>query len=219
MAFTIADIRDRILAKLNDPNQDEFTDDILLPHAKEAADELQTTLELNGILVLEKKSAAIVVPIGTTQMGILLPTDMLEPQILKERLSGSTDMYQDMIPRQWEPEILPTDSLRYWTYREQDIFFVGATTDRQVHIHYIKRLINLVSVNTPIPVNNAEQFMVNRTAALAADFQGENETRAMKLNKDADDNIEQLIGIGIKNKQGTRTRRRPFQLVGTRRWT
>lgn len=218
MAFSIADIRDRILAKLNDPNQDEFTDDALLPHAKEAADELQTTLELNGILVLEKKSAAIIVPIGTTQMGTLLPVDMLEPQILKERLSGSTDMYQPMIMRQWEPEILPTDSLRYWTYREQDIFFVGATTDRQVHIHYLKRAIVINSVNSPIAINNAEQFMVNRTAELAASYQGENETRAAKLGKDADDNIEQLMGIGMKNKQGTRTRRRPFQLVGTRRW-
>lgn len=219
MSFSLDTVRQRILSKLNDLGQDEFSDDVLLPHFQDAADELQTTLELNGILVLEKKSAAIVIPIGTTQMDSLIPDDMLEPQILKERLSGSQDMYQPMIERQWEPEILPTDSLRYWTYREQNIFFVGATTARQIHIHYLKRLITINHVFSPVTVNNAEQFMIARTAANAADFQGENETRADKLNKEADDNIIQLMGIGMKNKQGSRTRRRPFQLVGTRRWT
>lgn len=201
-----------------------MTDAVILPYAQDAADELQGELELNGILVLEKISTIITVPINSTSLSTpssgpsLLPTDMLEPQKLTERLSGSTDLFMDMIRRQWEPQILPTDELRYWTYREEDIKFVGATTVRDIEIYYLKRLIVIAALTDTISVNNAQLFMITRTAALLARNIGENPTRADELDKEASDNMNWLLGIGVKNKQGARTRRRPYVIAGRRRW-
>lgn len=228
MGYTLLSIIPRIAARLNDSAQQMYTNDVILPLAQDAADELQAELDLYGILVLEHvTNPPIVVPqmnpvvpgssISLDGLG-LLPLDMLEPQKLEERLSGSTDMFMPMIRRQWEPAILPTDSLRYWDYREENIFFIGATTDREIKISYIKRLVVINDVNSVISVNNSTLFMINRTAALCAEYIGENKTRADSLNAQANDNMAWIIRIGTKSKQGTRTRRRPFVIAGRRRW-
>ncbi len=220
MGYTVSSIIPRIAARLNDSAQDIFTNDTILSFAQDAADELQMELELYGILALEKKSPVIVIPQGVTDMGTagLLPNDMLEPQKLQERISGSTDLFVDMTRRMWTPEVQPTDSLRYWDYREENIFFVGATQARDVKISYLKRLIVVMDVNSVINVNNSQQFMINRTAAMCARDIGENPTRADELDNAAARNLEKVIRIGVKSKQGTRTRRRPFVLTGRRNW-
>lgn len=218
MSFTLASITPRIRARLNDQIDAVYHDDLLLPYAQDATDELQGALELYGLLVLEKIGTIIPIPANTTRMAALLPADMLEPQRLEERLSGSTDLFIPMVRREWEPDILPSDSLRYWTYREEDIFFVGATQARDVKIYYLKRLFNVTSINDPIPVNNAQLFLITRIAAMAAADIGEETDRAEKLGKEADSNMDWLIRIGIKSKQGARTRRRPYVITGRRRW-
>jgi len=227
MAFTIISIIPRITSRLNDVNQQIYSTPALLPFAQDAGDELQAELQLNGLLMIEAISTIIPFPINLnpTQGNLvslgnagLLPNDMFEPQRLEERLTGSTDQFVPMIRRQWEPDVQPTDSLRYWTYRDEDIFFVGSTSPRDVKIYYIKRLINIIDANSVVSVNNAQQFMINRTAALAARFIGENSTRADELDKDAEKNMNWVIRIGVKSKQGTRTRRRPFIIVSRRRW-
>jgi hypothetical protein len=227
MSFTIASILPRVAARLNDPNQDIFTNAALIPFAQDAGDELQGQLELNGILVLEAISTIIVFPVNLnpTQGNLvslgglgLLPTDMYEPQRLEERLSGTTDMFMPMIRRQWEPNIQPTDELRYWVYRAEDIYFVGCTTQRDIKIYYLRHLVNVIDATSTIGVNNAQQFMITRIAALAARNIGENPTRADELDKEAEANMNWLIRIGVKSKQGTRTRRRPYVIVGRRRW-
>lgn len=219
MSFTIADITPRVAARLNDAAQTKFTDAVLLPYCLDACEELQNKLQLYGIPVLSTIATAIDVPQNTLNMGVLLPADLLIPQRLEERLHGSTDLYAPMTRRQWEPDILPTDSLRYWTYRNQDIFFVGATSDRDVKIYYLKLLLNPTATSFVVVVNNCKQFLINRIAALAARFVGENPTRADALDTMAAIQLEDLIGIGVKSKQGTRARRRPFVIIGRRRWT
>ena len=224
MGYTVASITPRIATRLNDPAQTSYTDPVLLPYIQDAADELQLELELNGSLVLEEISAAIIVPIwtggpGTEQnLGALLPVDMLEPQRLEERLSGSPDMFVPLIRRQWGPDILPTDSLRFWSYREQDIFFVGATTVRDVKIYYLRRDIMILNTGSTIDVNNSQLFMINKSAALAARYIGENPTRATELDNEAAKHLNSVTRIGVKSKQGARTRRRPYVVAGRRRW-
>lgn len=228
MSYTIGSITPRVRARLNDQSNTVFQDTVLLPYVQDAADELQLSLEHNGMLVLEKQtSTPIVIPqvtnfvpgnvVSMSGLG-LLPVDMLEPQVLEERLSGSTDLFVEMTRRAWPPDILPTDSLRYWDYREEDIHFIGATTNRDIIIRYLKRLINVTTINDSIPVNNSQLFIITRTASLAAFFIGEDVDRYNALGKEADAHLEKLIGIGVKSKQGTRTRRRPFVIGGRRRW-
>jgi hypothetical protein len=238
MGFVVSAVIPRVLARLNDPNQQIYSNAALLPYFQDAGDELQAVLELNGALVLEQISTIIPFPIslnigqqnlvslgnggdGSAAGGpfaSLIPLDMYEPQRLEERLTGTTNQFIPMIRRQWEPNIQPTDNLRYWTYRDEDIFFVGCTTDIDIKIYYIKRLINITSVSSVVSVNNSQQFMINRVAAMAARYIGENTTRADELDKEAGENLDWVVRIGVKSKQGTRTRRRPFIIVGRRRW-
>jgi hypothetical protein len=236
VGFTVSAIIPRIVARLNDPNQQIYTNAALLPYIQDAGDELQAVLELNGALVLEQVSTIIQFPISlnanqenlvslgnggdgsTGTYPSLLPTNMYEPQRLEERLTGTTDQFIPMIRRQWEPNIQPTDNLRYWTYRDQDIFFVGCTNPIDIKIYYLQQLVNITSTASIVPINNSQQFMINRTAAMAARYIGENTTRADELDKVAGENLDWVIRIGVKSKQGTRTRRRPFVIVGRRRW-
>lgn len=221
MSYLISAILPRVAAKLNDPAQTNFTNAKLLPYAQDAGDELQLELELNGILVLEKKNTTpINVTAGWTDLlsHSILPTDMLEPQRVEEKLQGSTDLYMPMTRRMWTPDILPTDSLRYWDYREENIYFVGATSNRSIVIYYLKRLIDITSVSSVVAVNNSQQFMINRIGGLAARFIGENPTRADELDKASAVAMNKLIRIGVKSKQGNRTRRRPYQVAGRRHW-
>jgi hypothetical protein len=238
MSYTLLDIIPRIVARLNDSDQNIYTNLALIPYAQDAGDELQSMLELNGALVLEEISTIIPFPISLNAnqenlvslgnggdgsaagapFDSLIPDDMLEPQRLEERLTGTTDQFIPMIRRAWEPDVQPTDSLRYWSYREEDIFFVGCTTARDIKVYYLKKLINITGVGSVIAVNNSQQFMINRTAAMAARYLGENPTRADELDKEATLNLDWVIRIGLKSKQGARTRRRPFVIVGRRRW-
>jgi hypothetical protein len=225
MSFTILSAITSAAARLNDAAQADYTTAALLPFAKDAAEELQDELELYGIQVLETKSAIIIVPANTVQLstpfgggGSLIPTDMMEPQKIVERLSGSTDLFMDTVRRQWEPEILPTTELRYWTYRDEDIFFVGALTTRDIKIYYIKNVINIVDQNSNVNVKSAKQFMINRIAAMGARYVGENPTRADELDGAASKMLDKVIRIGMKGKQGHRARRRPFVITGRRRW-
>ena len=218
MSYTLASILPRAAARLNDYAQTSFTNASLLPYAQDAGDELQLALEKAGMLVLEKKNSSPIV-VAINDITLTNPLDMLEPQLLKERLSGSSDLYTPMTRRMWTPDILPTDSLRYWDYREETLHFIGATSVRDVIIHYLKRAINITAITDSIAVNNSQQFMINRIAGLAARFIGENQARADVLDGIAGKCLEDLTGIGIKNKQGTRTRRRPFIIQARRRWS
>lgn len=217
MSYPISSILQRIATRLNDRQQKLYTDEKLLPLVQDAADELQLELELNGLLVLEKIWDPITIPQGTTHLGRLIPDDLLEPQRLDERLAGSTDLFYQMIGRMWPPNVQPTDSLRYWDYREEDIHFVGATTDREIKIYGLKNLVKVIGVESIIPVNNSKPFMISRSAGLAARFLGANPTRADALDNEAILMLNKLTGIGVKSKQRTRTRRRPFVLAGRRR--
>lgn len=222
MAFTLASITPRVRSRLNDQIAAVYTDAVLLPFAVDAVDELQLELELNGGLVLQKRGTALTV--GTTVTSITyastpaLPADLLEPLNLEERLSGSSDMYVPLIRRQWTPDVLPTDSLRYYDWREQALFFIGATSARQLRIDYLKRALTITTISDSITINNSQMFLIDRIAALAARYIGSNPTRADELDQEAEINLNKLTRIAAKAKQGVRTRRRPFTLVGRRSW-
>jgi len=221
-SYTISGILPRVAAKLNDARQANYTPSRLMPFVQDAVDELQTELEKYGIQVLETIFDPISIPAGTTELTYdstpALPANLNEPQRVEERQDGSTDTYVKMIRRQWEPDYLPTDTLRYWTYRDQAIYFLGSTQDREIKIYGLKTLGSPVTVNDSVTVTNSKTWMINRVAGLAARFIGEDDTRADALDKVAEYYKNNVIQIGVKSKQGTRTRRRPFVVVGRRRW-
>jgi hypothetical protein len=218
--FTVADILDLTASLMNDTAKSKFTYTAMIPYFNMALAIMQEELELNEIPVSEKTAAAITVTTGVTTvtMGTTstnYPTDLVEIQQLWERLDGSSDPYQPMYKRDFLPHYLdglPVSDLIYWTWLDQEIQFIGATTDRQVKIDYIRqRYANSVSdTTTAIDVMNSRTFLEFKTASLCARYIGENPTRADSLNMEAELAKSRLLSINIKGKQDIQSRRKPF---------
>lgn len=204
----VNDILDEAAALLNDPTQKMYTDVILLPYVKRSFQDLQLQLHLEQVQVLNEISTVQEVNAGSTTLPSL-PTDLIQPSKMEERLSGSTNSFSPMYEKQWEPNTTPGTSLVYWTWREQIINFIGATTKREVKLYYLKNLAAIVDANSVIPVSYCQPFMASRTAYYAAAFAGENPTKAKMLKDDADEAFEKLLTVEANRRQSMPVRRIP----------
>jgi hypothetical protein len=209
---------DRACALLNDTNKTNFSDNVLIPYAQIAMDDLKEELEDNDIPVTHQVTPIIPIVIGITDIGGLtgpaLPLNLIEIFEVYERTTGSTEDFTLIQRSDFLTEINPasiTSVMGTWAWQQQAIQFPGATTNRDIKIHYIgDNLPQIVDRSTNIGVFNAKSFLAYRTAALAAEFVGENPTRATSLNNNAVRAMDNLINLSTKQKQGIATRRRPF---------
>lgn len=213
MAVVAKDVLDNMSALLNDTAKSAFSDANMLPYLNIAVDELQEVLEQNNISITNEVSTGLIVTAGTTViLATQLPPDLIEIRGLYERTNGSSEDYQIMTRVEFLPPFVEQlQSLVYFTYQNQEIRFIGATSDRQLLLEYIaKRLPKLVQLHDPITLINAKTFLEYRGAALCAMFIGENEQRAQVLNSQASEALDRFLTINIKGKQSIFTRRRPF---------
>lgn len=187
---------------LNDPSGSVFTDSKLLPLFKEAYGYLQTDLQENGLQCSNGVADGIIVKTGKTTLPYL-PGDFAWPIDLEERLSGSSDLYQPMVNRRWIPSVLQTDKLIYWDWNGEFINFVGATTDRDIRIKYLKDFPAVVS-ELSYARGKAEQFLSAKVAALAHIFISQNQTLAQAANDVAEENLEQIINMFAKKQMPVR---------------
>lgn len=231
-SLTAGQVMDQAAVLMNDANKTSYTYTAMIPYLKMAVDEFQEACELNNIPVTNETSAVITVNVGTTLIRPVdgfgngaapnYPTDLIEIQGLYERLAGSQDPFVPMTKREFLPHALDnlaTEALQYWVWEGQQIRFVGATTDREVKMDYIKAILptNITDENTVIGVINAKSFLYYRTAGLCSQFIGENQTRADQLNGFAQIAIDRFLGVNTKGKQSIMTRRRPFMSAYKRR--
>lgn len=213
MAITSGQVMDRAASLLNDTAQSVFTYATQLPYLNIALDELQEYFEQDNAETTNVLNTPITVLAGTKQIAqASLPSDLVEIQKLYERLNGSSEPYEEMSRVDWLPQDqIVTDSLTWWTYQQQNINFVGATSDRQVLIEYVATLFTSVTTSTAsLNLNNCKSFLAYRTAALCADFIGENPERAQLLNGDAMLALDRIRSLNIKGRQAIWTRRKPF---------
>lgn len=208
MQVSVNDIVDEAAALLNDPTQKMYTDTILLPYVKRAFQDLQLQLHLEQVQVLNEISTVQTVNAGAVTYPSL-PSDLIQPSKMEERAAGSSNSFTPMYEKQWEPNTTPGTELRYWTWREQAINFIGATVSREVKLYYLKQLTAIVDVNSIIPVNFCQPFMASRTAYYAAAFAGENPTKAKMLKDDADEAFEKLLTMEANRRQSMPVRRIP----------
>ncbi len=204
-------------AALNDTQLTIFPYSVQLPYLQMALSELQELLELNNVPVTNTVPVSIIVPTGILGIGggngqPALPAGLIEIQQLFERTSGTNQAYTEMTKCEFLPEYQVTwQSLIYWTWQEQTIKFLGATSDREVKIHCIRAIMpDLTDATNPIDIINSKMFLVYRTAALCAQFIGENPTRATELNNDAAAALDRTLGISTKGRQSIAVRHRPF---------
>jgi len=231
-SLTGAQVMDKAASLMNDTAKTVYTYANQAPYLNMAFDELQEEFELNNIPITnETISPAITVNIGIKVIGPVdgigatgapnYPQDLVELQGLYERLAGSVEPFVPMTQREFLPHALddlPTASLQYWVFEDQQIRFIGATTQREVKLDYVKALFPAdIDQNTVIGIMNARSFLYYKTAALCSFFIGENATRAEELDVLATKALDRSLGISVKGKQSIVTRRRPFMAAYKRR--
>lgn len=208
---TVALVNLEARALLNDVGAAVFTDAVLAPFGLIAYRDLQLHMMHNNIPI-EKKIDTLT----TINAGVLLypnPSDMVEPLTLFERTPGTTDTFIEMIQRDWEPQLQQTDHLRFWCWREEKITLLGSTAAREVKLEYIKGL-TAVAFNTPatvIPVQQCDAYMGPRIAELASMYIGNNPSRAEQCAEKADEGLELILGVAVKNKQAICVKRVPYR--------
>lgn len=214
MALLASSILSGVKPLLNDPQGISFTDTALLPLLSKAYRELQTRLGRAGMGVTREVAERVPVNAGTTVLGdgAGLPSGLLYPLELREGPRGSPlNLFNPMDEKTWEPTFSQSPELRYWSWREEEIKFIGATTDRDVYIKFMKGFSTINSVNSPILIIDSQLFLESRTASIAAAVLGENYTRASALNSDAEMWYDVLIGGLVKRGQ-----RHPVRRMRTR---
>jgi len=230
-SLTAARVMDRAASLMNDTLKTVYTYTAQMPYLNMALSELQEVFQLNNIPVTNESSVPIIVPVGTKSINPFdgvgsgpppnYPQDLVEIQQIFERLSGTNNSWVPLGKRDFLPHAvddLPTDSLQFWSWQNQRITFIGATSVREVKLDYIKTLFpEVTNQAAELGVINAETFLFYRTAALCTQFIGENESRATELNNFAVLALDRVTGIGTKARQSINTRRRPFMSSYKRR--
>lgn len=210
------EVMDRAAVLLNDRAKSIYTYTAQIPHLNTAIDEMLEAMEQNNVPATNKTSTAIVVTAGVIEVGFntipQLPLDLIEIQELWERLNGTTDDFMQMSRREFLPPFQQqTAYLQYWAWQEQKLKFIGSTSDIQLRLDYIRRVqVPIVDENTQIDLINAKSYLYYRTAALCADFIGENESRASSLNTNAGYALDRFLSIPTKGRQSIPKRRKPF---------
>src|SRR5436853_381994 len=155
---------------LNDTQSQIWTDTTLLPFLKEAHHDLMLALWINGIPVIKVKSSTIQVKAGITSLD--LPVDLIDPISLKERASGSADDWILMTESSFEPDIKRDTTLKYWSWREESIIFIGATTNVEVSLKYWASLAVIIDSSSSVGIINGEFFLGPQCAGYAANSIG-----------------------------------------------
>jgi hypothetical protein len=198
-------------ALLNDiPQANGWSNDVLLPHFRKAFKELVKKYETTGAPILNEVSVLTTVTAGTTSLSTI--TDIRIPLTLWERASGSSDTFTLMEETTWEPETDQSTELLYWSWREGAIVFLGATTNRQVKLKYIKTVEAPASYNSTLVFPEADVFLAARTAAIAAALSGGNLERAKALNDDAKEAMDELLNSQAQAQQGIPFRRKGYRV-------
>lgn len=212
--MTAADITQHSAkAFLNDASQVLWTDAILLPYLSQAVLELSQHYRLNGIVTEVKVGITILVTIGDTYLA-QLPTDLIEPLNLRERVQASTDDWSDNLDEvdDVDPNLDNEQSVVEWCWRNNQIYINPPLSAREVRLQYLGDLTAIANTGSTIDDDNSKAYLAARTAQLAAKNGGNNPVKANELDVDVMSNLDILLGANIKNMQRSHAaRRRPYK--------
>ena len=221
---TAGQITALVRSLLNDAAGNLFTDAVLLPYvnsgyrkAQRALANIQSGSFLtdNVLLVVP----AVTVVDASAQVSITdatappnqLPPDLLVPVKLWERVNGSSDDFiemTDLTDHDGLPSEPQSQMLRYWEWRADGLYFLGATQDTQIRLRYQKSYPDMTDATSPVLVRNAQEALAYAAAAMAGAARGA--PQAERWDAAAADALEDLIVRAAQREQQTGRRRRPF---------
>lgn len=213
MPDTAGDVCLDVAQKFNDPSQSTYTAAVVLPFVSMAARSLEQYIEMNDIPLIRQKSSVLQVLALATELASY-PVDFVEPIEIKERASGSTDLFDDMDEKAWEPNTAQDTTLRWWVFRDAKIKFLGATVNREISLKYHRTISALTVVGSNIEPLGARPYLAALAAQMIARDVANSPTKAIGLQKEVDDTLDLLIRRLVKNKQGLGVRRRGYRGYG-----
>jgi hypothetical protein len=215
--FTAGEVMNSSAALLNDAAKTVYTYAVQIPYLKMAMKELREFLSLSNIPVTNRVDTVLTIPANTTVISYIttpaLPSDLVEIRQLWERTAG-VDPYTPMVRKEFLPHWIDGQtnySFLIWAWINNAIHVPECSQANDLKLDYIAQLSQIVDENSQIQIINGQSFLEYRTAALVAEYVGENKTRADDLNLNAQSSIDRTIGIENKAKQPIMTRHRPFR--------
>src|ERR1700730_13169185 len=221
---TAGQITALVRSLLNDAAGNLFTDAVLLPYVNSGYRKVQRALANIQSGTFLTDNALLVVPAVTqvdasAQVSITdatappnqLPPDLLVPEKLWERASGSSDDFMamtDLTGHDGLPSAAQGQSLSYWEWRADGLYFLGATRDIQIRLRYQKSYPDLTDATSPVLIRQAQEAIAYLAAAMAGAARGA--PQAGRWDIAATDAIEDLIARATQREQQTGRRRRPF---------
>lgn len=217
--LTAGQVMNAAASLLNDTARSVYSYTVQLPYLNLALQDLRKLLELNNSPVTNESTPVVInVSKNISTIGFAtspaLPTDLIEIQQLWESAEGM-NQWTPMERKEFLPHYLENAQISQfliYAWYDNEIHLLPANADNDLKIDYIKNLFtSVVDENSQLSIINADSYLQFRTAALCAEFIGENQTRAASLNIQAQQSFDTLIGIDNKGRQAISTRRRPFR--------
>lgn len=221
---TFAQILTLIQALLNDAAGNYFTSTVILPYANSAYRKVQRALEnvsaasfiTDDVLVVvsavaQTDPSAQVSITDATASPNQLPPDLLVPMKLWERANNSGDDFvemTDMTDRGGLPSEPQGQMLRFWEWRTDGLYFIGATQDMQIRLRYRKAYPDLSDGTSAILIRNAQEPIAYLAAAMAGAARGS--PLAEKYDAAGMDALEDLVNRAVQQMQRGARRRRPY---------
>lgn len=208
-------IMDGSRACLNDVGGQIYTNAALLPYLQLAWGIMQQEMRSAGIPTVVDSGAEITLPAGTTLINQgtspALPAGLYNIKSIREK--GVTEpayMYEILDDVIVLPAVAPDRYLRFYTWSESQLEFIGSTEDRMIQIRFLKSLPEITSDATEVDTPGVQQYLELKTAALASILIGQNRTRGDYLEGEAGRALRSYTNVEIKGTQGSPVRRLPY---------
>lgn len=219
---------------MNDAAGSTYSDPFLLPFVQSAFRKIYRALENVGQEAMIADNVLLVVPSVATidpsvQVSITdatpppnqLPTDLIVPAKIWERPNLSSQAFVEMFDltdHSGLPSAPQGQTLIYWEWRSDGLYFIGALQDTQIRLRYVKLLADVTSPASAILLRNVIDAVAFTTAAIAGTSRGS--PLADKWDAAAADAMFDLKSLSVRRNQRTARRRRPFgRRSGSASWS
>lgn len=148
----------------------------------------------------------------------LLPQDLIIPIRLWERQTGTLQTFIPMLPvNDGLPTIPQTARLRWWEWRNDTLYMIGALQLNDIRMRYLSYLPKLVGPTDPVKIFRSVNAMAFLTAAAFAAARGS--PLADSFRSQADVFISNIASRTARRKQRGSHRRQPYGGTGMIRGT
>jgi hypothetical protein len=196
---------------------DVFSDSVLLPFLNKGYRKVQRQLGARGA---KSMTSEIELTLKAGDTGFFdtvsgsgsspLPDDFLAPRTLKEKALGSSDRYIPMHdPVDQIPDVPQQATLQgLWSWREDAIYFIGATSDRSVLLRYFRAVANLTGPSSVIAIRGGLDAVASAAAMYAAASRGAANVGYFATLFETD--FRELTSIDAHARQYRSSRRQPY---------